>query len=473
MHESQAEMLYDNCVKEHFAKLKDTIYLLAESHYVDKVYRDSYYHYYSSKLGKYKRDCIRISFFEGAISEPDFWQEARQQELQEKYRGFIILRPTDPFIIGRSIISPKALKTNNFLSCTTKFHITANGQKFTVDGFPHSSQDTETISCAETTLWAVMEYFSNKYSDYKPVLPSKIIQTLNKVSSERQIPSKGLNITQMSFALKEFGFGTRIYSREQYPGEFEALLSCYIESGIPVIAAMINRTGSIAHALIAIGHEEIKDKQVDTLQPLLKTTNNVTISDYDSIEKDFIFIDDNQPIYQRASIKIPASHYQDQEWHTCKIEFFIVPLYTKIYLEAFEAKNYILNFLTNGPEPLAANSDVLLRVFLASSRSFKDKVAKDDTIQENLKGILLETIMPKFIWVAELSDRSIIKQKMANGLVILDATEANIYFNKPLIIAAFQNNLITFEESTGKLVNTILPLQNFSIYERNLNAFSI
>ena len=34
-------------------------------------------------------------------------------------------------------------------------------------------------------------------------LISKIIQTLNKVSSERQIPSKGLNIAQMSFASKK------------------------------------------------------------------------------------------------------------------------------------------------------------------------------------------------------------------------------------------------------------------------------
>lgn len=482
INDGDAQLLYDSCVKPHFDNLKDTTYLLAESSYVDKVYRDSYYHYYSSKLPKYKRDCVRISLFEGEIQETDFWRDDKHVELQEKYRGFIVLRPTDPFIIGRSIISPKALKTNNFLCCTTKFSTTVNGLKFNIDGFPHSSQDTETISCAETSLWAVMEYFSNKYSDYKPVLPSRIIETLNKVSFERQVPSKGLNITQMSFSLKEFGFGTRIYDREQYKGDFDNLLSCYIESGIPLIVAMINDTGSIAHALLVIGNEKTNDGHVDALTPLALTAGdlnatvaakNITLYDYASIDKNFIFIDDNQPVYQRATLSNPATHYSDPEWHTCKIHYFVVPLYTKIYLEAFEAKNYVLRFLLTGPEPFNNNSQVLLRFYLASSRSFKNAVARNATIEDDFKGLLLEASMPKFIWVAEISNKDLIKQKRANGMVILDATEANIYFNKPLILAAYQGKMVSFDESTGKLENVVLPLPDFSIFEQNLNIFDI
>ena len=75
-------MLYDN-VKMHFDKLKDNIYLLAETNYVDKVYRDSYYHYYSSKMIKYKRDCIRISFFDGKVSEADFQDKVQIKNLQK------------------------------------------------------------------------------------------------------------------------------------------------------------------------------------------------------------------------------------------------------------------------------------------------------------------------------------------------------------------------------------------------------
>ena len=77
-----AKKLAENRVKPHLAKLKDTCYILAETSYVDKVYRDSYYHYYSSKLNNYKRDCIRLSLFEGEIKDGDFRQPERVKELQ-------------------------------------------------------------------------------------------------------------------------------------------------------------------------------------------------------------------------------------------------------------------------------------------------------------------------------------------------------------------------------------------------------
>lgn len=480
--DQNALTLYTNCVKPHFEKLKETIYLLAESNYVDKVYRDSYYHYYSSKLYKYKRDCIRFSLFEGEVLATDFFEKCNHAELQSKYRGFITLRPTDPQIIGRSIISPKVLKDNNFLICTSSFQTTANGLKFTVEGFPHSSQDAETISCAETTLWAIMEYFGNKYPDYKPILPSKIIKTLNNLTTERQIPSKGLRISQMSFALRDYGFGTRIYSREEYGLDFEWLISCYIESGIPIIIAMDNSpNGSIGHALLAIGHEKINDAKIDDIEKYVSSDDNlskqmtvkrITIYDYDSIKKDLIFIDDNRPVYQRAAVDNPAAHYP-APWSGCKITYFIVPLYPKIYLEAYEAKNFVLRFLTTGPEPLKDDSQILLRFFLASSRSFKNKITTNTTIQEDLKYLLLETSMPKFIWIAEIGTKELMKQRMANGIVILDATEANIYFNKPLILAAFQNKLISFNEKSGKLESNLLNLQNFTIFEHNINAFDL
>ena len=58
--------------------------------------------------------------------------------------------------------------------------------------------------------------------------------------------------------------------------------------------------------------------------------------------------------------------------------------------------------------------------------------------------------------------------KKANGIVILDATEANIYFNKPLIVAAYQGKFIKFDLSHGKLENNTLSLNPFNFYENNL-----
>ncbi|MDR3266724.1 MAG: hypothetical protein LBT24_04040 [Tannerella sp.] len=127
--------------------------------------------------------------------------------------------------------------------------------------------------------------------------------------------------------MRDFGFGTRVYSRDEYKDEFESLLSCYVESGIPVIVAIEDRAVGIGHALLAIGHEKI-DNVVDAIKlhvtnPVIKTAitkKNLTVYDYDSIEKKFVFVDDNHPVYQKATLKNPAAHYP-KEWHNCKITY--------------------------------------------------------------------------------------------------------------------------------------------------------
>ncbi len=466
-------------VAPHFGQLKDTCYLVAETNYVDKVYRDSYYHYYSSKLNKYKRDCIRLSIFEGLIKDGDFKNNRRIGFLQRQYRGFIVLRPTDPYIIGRSTISPKALQDNSFLSCSTTVKTTVNSLKFEVEGFPHSSQDTETITCAETTLWAIMEYFGTKYPEYKPVLPSKIIHTLERVSNERQVPSQGLNTQQMSFALKDFGFGTRIYSKEEHKNDFNRLLSCYIESGIPLILEVTDfpRGGDIGHAMLCIGHEKVTVEEIDLLNPadlkphLKRVTDkqNISIYDWDDVRKKFVFIDDNHPAYQKAYLDMPTPHYP-ADWHRCNIEHFIAPLYPKIYLEAFEAKNYALEFLLNGPKPLLEpNTEVLIRFYLTSSRSYKDGLALNETMDSDIRDIILETPMSKFIWIGEISNKNLMKAQRADGLIILDATEANI-LHRPLIFAGYKGKVVNYDLNTGRLEEKVLPLPPFLTYQGNLKT---
>jgi len=89
-------------------------------------------------------------------------------------------------------------------------------------------------------------------------------------------------------------------------------------------------------------------------------------------------------------------------------------------------------------------------------------------MQDDLKAIIIETSMPKFVWVAELGDKTLFSDGKANGLMIIDATEANIYYNKPLILAAYQNKVITFNDLNGKFECDTLSLSPFSLLIRNL-----
>ena len=390
---------------------------LIEWPYVDKVYRDTFYHYYASKKHDYSRMSVKISIFSDGVKEDQFYNIGGLEFLRGSYLGFFTLRPTFPSILGRNVISPLAFG-ETILICSTKLPSTANGVKFQSIGFPHSSQDGEMITCAETTVWSIMEYFGNKYSDYKPLLPSLINKTLGKFSFERLIPSKGLTAGQISYALKDFGFGVKIYSAHAYGTEFMKILKMYIESGIPVVGAMQN--GRIGHAVNVIGRVDIVAADVAAL-PIVIKKNNIELSEFADLDIEYVFVDDNHAPYRKAKLTTPSSYYVGYpEWAGCTITNFIVPLYPKIYLEAGEARTKSISLIENSN--LIKDKKICIRTFLASSRSFKDHLHFSD-LPLVIKKLFNSLVVPKFIWVTEIYYDGSLMDGKCNGLVVLDATE--------------------------------------------------
>lgn len=471
--QTDAKENFEEEIYPNIANLKDDLFFLIEFPYIDKVYRDSFYSYYSSKLYPYKRDCIRVSIFNFEFDEQDFRSIKGKQKLQKGFLGFFVIRPLTPKSWGRSAISPKALKSNGFVICRAKMDAAVNGVKMQVSAFPHSSQDRETITCAETTLWAIMEYFGSRYVEYHPILPSKIHKVLSGKKTERQIPSLGLFPTDISFALKEFGFGSRIYSEEQFRDDFKSILAIYIESGIPVVVLIEN--GPVKHAVLCVGRERFDHRQLRTAPSELRKFEDGTSINFrlnSKIDRKYVFVDDNMPVYQLSSLYTPCSNYQDEKWKKCQISHLVVPLHSKIYLEAFEAKKFILEYAANFlSENVLQDQATFFRIFLASSRSFKDALVEDDVMDKGTREFILDTPMPKFIWVAELSDENMIRRKLARGLILLDATEANLQNNKPLLLSAYEKVFATWDERSRVLTKIMIDLKSFKIYTNNLQGF--
>lgn len=475
-----AANVYDNALQEHIKKLKPTAHFVIETLYVDRVYRDSYYNYFATKLGVYKKDCIRLSFFDGPLTPQDFKDPQAITTLQNRYWGFMVLRPTIPQIVGRSVIHPSAIQGNTFLCVTSQYPASVNSIKLTATGFPHSSQDAETITCAETTIWSMMEYFSCKYPEYKPALPSAIIKALRSRTNVRQIPSEGLQVDQMCYAMLEFGFATKLYSKQNFkPVPFRRLFSTYVESGLPLLVTLDNNQ-DIGHALLVIGRAPTSADQIRRLQIAVEpnqylnnllVTKNIQLFDNDDINRDFVFIDDNMPVYQLQNFDTPALHYPSPNWHTCEIDHFIVPMHPKMYLEAVEAKSYIKHLLLDGTYNVPNGSDIFLRVYLTSSRSYKDYLAKETSFNVDFQDFILETPMPKFIWVGEISNKSDIIASKAHGLFILDATEPNLENYQALIVGGYIDKFCYPDHTTKKLQMNALPLGSFKIYTNNLKGF--
>ena len=65
-------------------------------------------------------------------------------------------------------------------------------------------------------IWELLEYYGNKYNEYRLTSQTEIANIIKTTSYERLLPSEGLTCDQLSKTLRELGFGPKIYFRNNY-----------------------------------------------------------------------------------------------------------------------------------------------------------------------------------------------------------------------------------------------------------------
>ena len=194
--------------------------IIHQLQYTDKMYRDAYYVYLSHLHFDIDRHCQRLALFMGEHLFETFFDSDSHNELQEKFIGTMVIRPSynhaAEYTLGRTLLNPYKLKRPYHYIRTAQYKITICGQTYMVKAFPFSNQHGDILRCAETSVWALMEYYGTRYENYNVVLPSSILNWASKELSERSLPSEGLTYTQISSLLKSFNFEPRIYDREAY-----------------------------------------------------------------------------------------------------------------------------------------------------------------------------------------------------------------------------------------------------------------
>ena len=443
-------------IKEQLGTLRQDLMMVIETEYVDAVYRDSYYAYFATKLKSYRRFCVRLSFFENVFSSAEEYVMLDETKLKESYLGFMIIRPLGR-CIGRNCISPKAkaIPSDHIKVCLAEIDATCLGVKLRVKAFPHSSQDGEYMTCAETTTWSLGEYFGNKYVLYKPLLPSVLIESLQSHAIERMVPSQGLSIQQISMALSQQDFGCKMYSNTN--PRFKELFTCYVESGLPLAVAV--EGNGIGHAIVCIGRKDIDKSHILRKKVLFGT-------DYfmwnDSVD-DFVFNDDNRPSYQLCPFDNPAPYFSG-----VSISHFIVPLHKKIYLAADQAID-IANFFV--ARDFKSPSDSVIRTFLTSSRTYREYIFRNPDIPTALKLAYLRIDLPKFIWVTEVATRSDFIINKVNSFILLDAT-STLTAGDPyasLIFKQNRNQITIYDKKSRNLQNLLVSLPSkFESFNGNL-----
>ena len=131
-----------------------------------------------------------------------------------------------------------------------------------MDAFPYSMQDTEAMTCAETALLNLMDYYGTHFPEYRTAVPSEIAELVHNNRHDRSLPSAGLSKEIISMIFLHTGFSPKIYDSGAYKDQDDRkrmtalrhIMHYHIESGIPVAVTLREDGGDLGHVLICIGH---------------------------------------------------------------------------------------------------------------------------------------------------------------------------------------------------------------------------
>ena len=205
-------------------------------------------------------------------------------------------------------------------------------------------------------------------------------------------------------------------------------------------------------------------------KPTKIKVNDHTLNLYDYVDfiTDYVVIDDNMPPYNIAPFNNPTKNYNSEHFKNCVIKNFIAPLYNKIYLEAGGARELIISYLEAFDHNLPGK-DIIFKLFYTSSRSFKAELNGKMNLNIDATNVILNSTMPKFIWLGIFTNKKLIKESKANGMVIIDATEPN---NRDSRILMVSPNGITVNnphaDPKNKLDVISIRIENFNIFANNL-----
>ena len=118
----------------------------------------------------------------------------------------------------------------------------------------------------------------------------------------------------------------------------------------------------------------------------------------------------------------------------------------------------------------------ILRLFLTSSKSFKREILKDKSLPSIYKEAIIDYIMPKFIYVAEISTEKLYKESRGLGFMVLDATSTSSdNFDNIVLFALYTDRFIIRKyDNVPPIIfkpknQTIKDkLTSFKLYENNL-----
>ncbi|RLL49806.1 hypothetical protein D8Y20_12500 [Mariprofundus sp. EBB-1] len=410
--------------------------------------------FHSKVFQENQRLCTRLHFIKQNFPVKTPILDVIDSLTPKDYLGFMTIRPVQASPVGATILVPVQGK-NHFLLSKDSFEVTLAGKTFTVSGTPFMQQDNAVGACAQASIWMALRTMRKK-EGRSAHSPAKITTLATKyVVRGRTLPNReGLNIEQMIEAVRSAGYAPSLLSlpkrikklkhqdkklpkkrqqsverRKVRLNKIRSILYPYVESGIPVILALEEK--SEGHAVVLIGHGW--DQNLDSSEHILdgKGNDDRFIKAVSWAKPFFIHNDNSGPYQELDPFSIEGNGY------SLESAIYAIPLFPNgVYMDAEEgeiASNAAIKLVEQTAmagykdeyEGLG-NDRIVLRTYLSNRHTFR-KEAFESTICSKLKDFYRKMELPRKIWVTEINtfnnygDRSA-HQTSRLGEVIIDAT---------------------------------------------------
>lgn len=409
--------------------------VLIERSYIDKDYRSTYYHFYAKMGREYRSDCVRLHFFDAAVSFDAEALDLRCDDNPEHhYYGYMVLRPTMVSTIGRTVLSPDVRRDAKGMVITSKHKVHLLGRTLRLHGFPSMDQHADIAVCAHVACWSILRHYSERYALHRELLVHDIKVMAHQFDPGGLVPGNGLDVYEAERVFLAAGTYPLLVSKHpKSPDDFYAQMLAYLDSGFPLFVAMEGK----GHAIVTIGR---------SWRDEANAAAGLTGENASSRVSNFTVIDDNYLPYRC----VPVHEVPDCQYSADDFDRFIVPLPEKIFYPASAVGPYAKNFAKylRSHMPLPPEDETVTRYFITTVAALRQFV-RDNASQlgPELVAAVMQLETAQFVWVVEYASAAQWARGEIAARAVLDAS-ASPRDSAPLWMAHGMQTAIFFDRST-------------------------
>jgi hypothetical protein len=397
-------------------------FVLVEHGYVDKDYRSTFYGFYSKKGRSYRRNCVRLHFFDGSVK----YDERRTDILcddgcpGDHYFGYIVLRPTMTATLGRSVLSPGIRVAARGRVIQSEHRVNVLGRTLAVWGFSSMAQPADIAVCAHVSCWAILRYYSERFPQCREYLMDDMARLASAFDPGGLVPSLGLSVWEAERVFQAAGCFPLVVAKSRTNDEdkdpvedegfYEQLLA-YLESGFPLFVEIRSRQ----HAVVAVGYSW-REQSVAPVRKLAHAWEQVEA---------LLMVDDNRLPYRSVPPVPTPESVAAESYSGMEFDKFIVALPEKVHFPAaaVDALSFRLAAALKNRFEVEERDVRIRRYFMTTISELRGHAREYESQMGNiLVHLVMELDSAHYVWVVEFCSQEQWDRGHVTARAIVDAT---------------------------------------------------